>query len=99
MRILFIGDIVGRSGRTIVIERLPALISEWKLDLVVVNGENAADGRGIGVINGAPFASGLNVAASVTAPALSPHDLAMGPRFAVASRKPVPIITNAAYIM
>src|SRR6186997_2109509 len=47
MRILFIGDIVGRSGRTIVIERLPTLISEWKLDLVVVNGENAAGGFGI----------------------------------------------------
>src|SRR5499425_2397209 len=47
MRILFIGDIVGRSGRTIVIERLPALISEWKLDLVVANGENAAGGFGI----------------------------------------------------
>ena len=47
MRILFIGDIVGRTGRTIVIERLPALISDWKLDLVVVNGENAAGGFGI----------------------------------------------------
>src|SRR4249919_1868705 len=47
MRILFIGDIVGRSGATIVIERLPSLISEWKLDLVVVNGENAAGGFGI----------------------------------------------------
>src|SRR6185369_13939880 len=47
MRILFIGDIVGRSGRTIVIERVPALISDWKLDLVVVNGENAAGGFGI----------------------------------------------------
>src|SRR6186713_2374720 len=47
MRILFIGDIVGRSGRTIVIERLPALISDWKLDLVVANGENAAGGFGI----------------------------------------------------
>ena len=47
MRILFIGDIVGRSGRTIVIERLPVLISDWKLDLVVVNGENAAGGFGI----------------------------------------------------
>src|SRR5690348_5341963 len=47
MRILFIGDIVGRSGRTIVTERLPALISDWKLDFVVVNGENAAGGFGI----------------------------------------------------
>jgi metallophosphoesterase (TIGR00282 family) len=47
MRILFIGDIVGRSGRTIVNERLPGLIAEWKLDLVVINGENAAGGFGI----------------------------------------------------
>jgi 2',3'-cyclic-nucleotide 2'-phosphodiesterase len=47
MRILFIGDIVGRSGRTIVAERLPGLIAEWTLDLVVINGENAAGGFGI----------------------------------------------------
>jgi metallophosphoesterase (TIGR00282 family) len=47
MRILFIGDVVGRSGRTIVTERLPGLIADWKLDLVVVNGENAAGGFGI----------------------------------------------------
>ena len=47
MRILFVGDVVGRSGRTIVHERLPGLIREWKLDLVVVNGENAAGGFGI----------------------------------------------------
>jgi metallophosphoesterase (TIGR00282 family) len=44
MRILFIGDVVGRSGRTIVLERLPGLIADWKLDLVVVNGENSAGG-------------------------------------------------------
>jgi metallophosphoesterase (TIGR00282 family) len=47
MRILFIGDIVGRSGRNIVAERLPSLVAEWKLDLVVINGENAAGGFGI----------------------------------------------------
>ena len=47
MRILFIGDVVGRSGRTIVLERLPRLIAEWGLDLVVINGENAAGGFGI----------------------------------------------------
>ena len=47
MRILFVGDIVGRSGRTVVIERLPGLVEKWKLDLVVVNGENAAGGFGI----------------------------------------------------
>jgi len=47
MRILFIGDIVGRSGRTIINEKLPGLIKDWKLDLVVINGENAAGGFGI----------------------------------------------------
>lgn len=38
---------VGRSGRTAVWERLPALISDFKLDFVIVNGENAAGGFGI----------------------------------------------------
>lgn len=47
MRILFIGDVVGRSGRAIVTERLPGLIKDWKLDLVAINGENAAGGFGI----------------------------------------------------
>jgi metallophosphoesterase (TIGR00282 family) len=47
MRILFIGDIVGRSGRAIVLERLPGLIRDWKLDFVAINGENAAGGFGI----------------------------------------------------
>ena len=47
MRILFVGDIVGRSGRTIVYERVPKLIRDWKLDLVVANGENSAGGFGI----------------------------------------------------
>jgi metallophosphoesterase (TIGR00282 family) len=47
MRILFVGDIVGRSGRTIVTERLPKLVRDWKLDLVVANGENSAGGFGI----------------------------------------------------
>jgi 2',3'-cyclic-nucleotide 2'-phosphodiesterase len=47
VRILFIGDILGRSGRTVVLERLPGLVRDWKLDFVVVNGENAAGGFGI----------------------------------------------------
>jgi 2',3'-cyclic-nucleotide 2'-phosphodiesterase len=47
MRILFVGDVVGRSGRTVVVERLPGLIRDWKLDFVAVNGENAAGGFGI----------------------------------------------------
>jgi metallophosphoesterase (TIGR00282 family) len=47
MRILFIGDVVGRSGRVIVRDQLPRLVADWKLDCVVVNGENAAGGFGI----------------------------------------------------
>jgi metallophosphoesterase (TIGR00282 family) len=47
MRILFLGDVVGRSGRAAVIERLPALRERYALDFVVVNGENAAGGFGI----------------------------------------------------
>jgi 2',3'-cyclic-nucleotide 2'-phosphodiesterase len=47
LRILFVGDVVGRSGRTAVTEHLPGLIRDWALDFVVVNGENAAGGFGI----------------------------------------------------
>jgi 2',3'-cyclic-nucleotide 2'-phosphodiesterase len=47
MRILFVGDVVGRSGRTVVSEWLPGLIRDWKLDFVAINGENAAGGFGI----------------------------------------------------
>lgn len=47
MRILFVGDVVGRAGRSIVGEKLPGLVRDWRLDLVVVNGENAAGGFGI----------------------------------------------------
>jgi 2',3'-cyclic-nucleotide 2'-phosphodiesterase len=47
MRILFIGDIFGRPGRTIVKERLPDLVKSHQIDLVLANGENAAAGFGI----------------------------------------------------
>ena len=47
MRLLFLGDIVGKAGRQAVVRQLPALRSNWKLDGVVVNGENAAGGFGI----------------------------------------------------
>src|ERR1700754_4374722 len=47
MRLLFLGDIVGRTGRNAVIERLPGLRADWKLDAVVINGENAAGGFGL----------------------------------------------------
>lgn len=47
VRILYIGDIFGRPGRSIVKERLPELVSEYAPDLVLANGENAAAGFGI----------------------------------------------------
>lgn len=47
MRLLFLGDVVGRSGRVVVAERLPRLIADHRLDFVVINGENAAGGFGI----------------------------------------------------
>jgi 2',3'-cyclic-nucleotide 2'-phosphodiesterase len=47
LTILFLGDIVGEPGRTAVIRRLPELKEQYALDFIVVNGENAAAGRGI----------------------------------------------------
>ncbi|KKB06783.1 metallophosphoesterase [Devosia geojensis] len=47
MRLLFLGDVVGRVGRDAVADRLPGLIERLKLDFVVVNGENASHGRGL----------------------------------------------------
>lgn len=47
MRLLFLGDVVGRAGRTAVAERLPELRRRWALDVVVINGENSAGGFGI----------------------------------------------------
>jgi len=47
MRLLFLGDVVGRSGRDAVTERLPELITRHRFDFVIVNGENASHGRGL----------------------------------------------------
>ena len=47
MRTLFLGDVMGRAGRAAVAERLPKLREDWKLDFVVVNGENASSGMGL----------------------------------------------------
>jgi metallophosphoesterase (TIGR00282 family) len=47
VRILFLGDIVGEPGRKAVIDRLPVLKKERELDFIIVNGENAAGGKGI----------------------------------------------------
>lgn len=47
LTVLFLGDIVGQPGRAAVIARLPELKAKYGFDFVVVNGENAAGGRGI----------------------------------------------------
>jgi 2',3'-cyclic-nucleotide 2'-phosphodiesterase len=47
MRILYLGDVVGRSGRDAVVEKLPEIRRRLETDFVVVNGENAAHGFGI----------------------------------------------------
>ena len=47
MRILFLGDVMGRAGRAAVVEHLPGLRRDWRLDFVVVNGENATGGMGL----------------------------------------------------
>jgi metallophosphoesterase (TIGR00282 family) len=47
MRILILGDLVGRSGRDAVIAALPGLRAQTKADFVVVNGENASHGFGL----------------------------------------------------
>jgi metallophosphoesterase (TIGR00282 family) len=47
MRLLFLGDVMGRAGRAAVSDRLPGLRADWGLDFVVVNGENATSGMGL----------------------------------------------------
>jgi len=47
MRILFIGDVIGKPGRDVVVAELPKLREQLSLDFVIVNGENAAGGFGL----------------------------------------------------
>ena len=47
LRILVLGDIVGRPGRQVVHQKLPQLVREKKIDLVIANAENIAGGSGI----------------------------------------------------
>lgn len=47
IRILFLGDVVGEPGRKAVIAQLPVFKQEDQVDFIIVNGENAAGGRGI----------------------------------------------------
>lgn len=47
MKLLFLGDVMGRAGRTAVAGRLAQLRRDWALDFVVINGENASAGMGL----------------------------------------------------
>lgn len=62
MRILFLGDVVGRGGRDAVVAALPGFRARLKLDLVIVNGENASHGFGLAPdMAQALFAAGADV--------------------------------------
>ena len=63
MKIFFLGDIVGKSGRSAVVINLKDILKKKKIDFVVVNGENAAD-QGVGIteeISNDLFNSGVDV--------------------------------------
>ncbi|MBM7066890.1 TIGR00282 family metallophosphoesterase [Actibacterium sp. 188UL27-1] len=47
MKLLFLGDVMGRAGRSALAEHLPRLKADWGLDFVVINGENATSGAGL----------------------------------------------------
>lgn len=65
MRILFLGDIVGRAARTEILRLVPQWRSAWRLDFVIVNVENAAGGFGVTEkICEALFAAGVDVLTS-----------------------------------
>jgi 2',3'-cyclic-nucleotide 2'-phosphodiesterase len=62
MKVLFIGDIIGRSGREAVRALLPNLVDKLKVDAVIANGENAAAGFGITEQTATEiFSSGVNI--------------------------------------
>ncbi len=68
MRILMVGDIVGKPGRVCLRENLPGIKAEFHVDFTVVNGENAAAGFGINAqvaeqirLAGADIVTGIDV--------------------------------------
>lgn len=62
MRLLYCGDVVGASGRKVILQHIPVLRAKLRLDFVVINGENAAHGFGITVRVCAEFYKvGVNV--------------------------------------
>ncbi|SPJ24291.1 TIGR00282 family metallophosphoesterase [Palleronia abyssalis] len=68
MRLLFLGDVMGRSGRTAISERLAALKDELGVEFCVVNGENATNGAGL-----SPDHAKLLLAAGADAITLGDH--------------------------
>ena len=47
MKILFIGDVVGRVGRRMLKERIPYYVNKYEIDFVIANGENTTHGKGL----------------------------------------------------
>ncbi len=62
IRILMIGDVVGRPGRRALIENIPGLVRDERINLTIANGENAAGGNGITrEVAGELFSAGVEV--------------------------------------
>jgi metallophosphoesterase (TIGR00282 family) len=83
MRILFIGDIVGRPGRDIVKRAVPGLVAQRQLDVVIANAENAAAGSGL-----TPAIYKELVAAGVDAITLGDHIYRRREIFPILEREP-----------
>jgi 2',3'-cyclic-nucleotide 2'-phosphodiesterase len=65
MRILILGDVVGRPGRRAVQELVPALVKQEQIDLAIANAENAAGGMGVDIKSaGELFGAGVHVLTS-----------------------------------
>jgi metallophosphoesterase (TIGR00282 family) len=65
MRILILGDVVGRPGRRALQELVPALVKQEQIDLAIANAENAAGGMGVDVKSaGELFGAGVHVLTS-----------------------------------
>ncbi len=65
MKLLFIGDIVGRAGRRMLVDQLDRLVDQHMVDLVVANGENGAAGYGLTVpVLRELFSAGVDVVTS-----------------------------------
>lgn len=84
MRILFIGDVVGRAGLDALAAHLPAAISGWRVDLAIVNGENSAEG-GFGITEAA---YGEILAAGADAVTLGNHSWNRKEALALVDRAP-----------